>query len=286
MHDSESFPALLQREGIDVTMLTDWFELNKHDPVARTLMLKIQLCERYYLRMLLNVVRRVEGFEELMTVNNRICPTFKQACFAYGLLNDNKEWTKAISEASLWLLRPQLQDIFITMLLFCDLTDVQIRNYCLLEIQDLLHRYGRSLEDFKDLPRPDPSLLTNMDNRLIRKALDFDIKKQDKSPMTQRYAFEALDITLRDILGLKCPEKKKQAFWWHDRFVRRRLQANPSSHPKGKKTRDIKVKEGEDEPTWIEILERFLIKEWDTPIQQIVAETYPDFTSMQTDKEY
>ncbi|GJZ88427.1 hypothetical protein Tco_0660209 [Tanacetum coccineum] len=173
MHDSESFPALLQREGIDVTMLTDWFELNKHDPVARTLMLKIQLCERYYLRMLLNVVRRVEGFEELMTVNNRICPTFKQACFAYGLLNDNKEWTKAISEASLWLLRPQLQDIFITMLLFCD-----IRNYCLLEIQDLLHRYGRSLEDFKDLPRPDPSLLTSMDNRLIREALDFDIKKE------------------------------------------------------------------------------------------------------------
>ncbi|GKC10722.1 ATP-dependent DNA helicase PIF1-like protein [Tanacetum coccineum] len=47
-----------------------------------------------------------------------------------------------------------------------------------------------------------------------------------------------------------------------------------------------KIKEGENEPTWIEIPERFLIKEWDTPIQQIVAETYPDFTSRQTDKEY
>ncbi|GJX17283.1 hypothetical protein Tco_0218115 [Tanacetum coccineum] len=50
----------------------------------------------------------VQGFEELMTVNNRICPTFKEACFAYGLLNDDKEWTKAISEASLWALGPQL----------------------------------------------------------------------------------------------------------------------------------------------------------------------------------
>ncbi|GKC85917.1 ATP-dependent DNA helicase PIF1-like protein [Tanacetum coccineum] len=47
-----------------------------------------------------------------------------------------------------------------------------------------------------------------------------------------------------------------------------------------------KIKEGEDEPTWIEIPERFLIKEWDTPIQQIVAETYPNFTSRQTDEEY
>ncbi|GKA90047.1 ATP-dependent DNA helicase PIF1-like protein [Tanacetum coccineum] len=31
---------------------------------------------------------------------------------------------------------------------------------------------------------------------------------------------------------------------------------------------------------------RFLIKEWDTPIEQIVAETYPDFTLRQTDEEY
>ncbi|GKA90046.1 hypothetical protein Tco_0811858, partial [Tanacetum coccineum] len=57
------------------------------------------------------------------------------------------------------------------------LKDVQICNYCLLEIQEFLHRYGRSLEDFKDLLRPGLSLLTNMDNRLIREALDFDIKK-------------------------------------------------------------------------------------------------------------
>ncbi|GJY31539.1 ATP-dependent DNA helicase PIF1 [Tanacetum coccineum] len=35
--DSERLPALLQREGIDVTMFTGWFELNKRDPEARTL---------------------------------------------------------------------------------------------------------------------------------------------------------------------------------------------------------------------------------------------------------
>ncbi|GKA78980.1 hypothetical protein Tco_0785517, partial [Tanacetum coccineum] len=57
------------------------------------------------------------------------------------------------------------------------LMDEQIRNYCLMEIKELLHKYGRSLTDFKDLPQPNPSLLTNMDNRLIREALDFDIKK-------------------------------------------------------------------------------------------------------------
>ncbi|GJS99542.1 hypothetical protein Tco_0820712 [Tanacetum coccineum] len=153
LRDSEKLPALLQREGIDVTMFTDWFELNKRDPVARTLTYadipkyyvwheqskqwqkrKQRKCigrivysspssgERYYLRMLLNVVRGVKGFEEMMTVNKRLYTTFKETCFAYGLLNDDKEWSHAIGEASMWALGPQLRDIFITMLLFCDIS--------------------------------------------------------------------------------------------------------------------------------------------------------------------
>ncbi|GJS64165.1 ATP-dependent DNA helicase PIF1-like protein [Tanacetum coccineum] len=56
--------------------------------------------ERYYLRMLLNVVRGTQKFEELLTVNNRLCVTFKAACFAYGLLDDDREWTRAISKAN------------------------------------------------------------------------------------------------------------------------------------------------------------------------------------------
>ncbi|GKA93712.1 hypothetical protein Tco_0815698 [Tanacetum coccineum] len=137
-------------------------------------------------------------------------PHVQKACFAYGLLNDDMEWTKAILEASLWALGPQLRDLFITILLFCDVSrplklweqtwkflseDIlhrkrklydypelqlsieQIQNYCLVEIQELLNRNGRSLTDFQDLPRPNPQLLTNMDNRLIREALNFDMNK-------------------------------------------------------------------------------------------------------------
>ncbi|GJU57970.1 ATP-dependent DNA helicase PIF1-like protein [Tanacetum coccineum] len=47
-----------------------------------------------------------------------------------------------------------------------------------------------------------------------------------------------------------------------------------------------KLKEGEDEPTWIDIPEMFLIKTWDCPIRQIIEETYLDFTSRQTNDEY
>ncbi|GJZ08213.1 ATP-dependent DNA helicase PIF1 [Tanacetum coccineum] len=241
LRDSQNLPALLEREDIKLTMFTEWFELNKRDTAARKLTYaeipkyyvwheqakvwqkrKQKKCigriyysnpasgERYYLRMILNVARGPQSFKELMTVNDRLYATFKEACFAYGLLNDDKEWAHAISEASFWALGPQLRDLFVTMLLFCDvsrplqlweqswqilsedilhkkrklfkypdlqLTDEQLKNYCLLEIEALLNRNGRSLTDFPDLPRPDPTLLTHIDNRLIREALDYDIKK-------------------------------------------------------------------------------------------------------------
>ncbi|GJU10276.1 ATP-dependent DNA helicase PIF1-like protein [Tanacetum coccineum] len=51
-------------------------------------------------------------------------------------------------------------------------------------------------------------------------------------------------------------------------------------------TLPAKMKEGKDEPTWIEIPEKFLIKMWVCPIWKIVEETYPVFTSRQTNDKY
>ncbi|GJR01605.1 DNA helicase PIF1, ATP-dependent [Tanacetum coccineum] len=119
LRDSERLPALLQREGIDVTMFTDWFELNKRDPDARTLTYA-DIPKHYVWHEQSKL--GVFGFEDLMTVNKRVCATFKEACFGYGLLHDDKEWSHAIAEASLWALGPQQRDIFVTMLIFCDVS--------------------------------------------------------------------------------------------------------------------------------------------------------------------
>lgn len=48
--------------------------------------------ERYYLRMLLNVVKGATSFEDIRTVNGVLHPTFRSACTALGLLGDAKEW--------------------------------------------------------------------------------------------------------------------------------------------------------------------------------------------------
>nr|GEX71771.1 hypothetical protein [Tanacetum cinerariifolium] len=54
----------------------------------------------------------------------------------------------------------------------------------------------------------------------------------------------------------------------------------------GDGTMPAKKKQGGDEATWIEIPERFLIKEWTNPIEQIVQETYSDFTTRQHDDDH
>ncbi|GLT26173.1 hypothetical protein SLA2020_012580 [Shorea laevis] len=65
--------------------------------------------ERYYLRILLNVVQRPRSYKEFKNVNGTQHTTFKQACYALGLISDDKEWNDAIDEARHWAIGPQLR---------------------------------------------------------------------------------------------------------------------------------------------------------------------------------
>ncbi|GJY18363.1 ATP-dependent DNA helicase PIF1-like protein, partial [Tanacetum coccineum] len=72
----------------------------------------------------------------------------------------------------------------------------------------------------------------------------------------------------------------------HSRFVipLELLENNTCGINDGKQP--AKIKDGEDEPTWIQILKKFLINASDSPITQIVAETYPNFIERQKDNTY
>ena len=48
--------------------------------------------KKFYLRMLLMVVRGPQSFEALKTVDDVICETFHDACLRHGLLEDDGEW--------------------------------------------------------------------------------------------------------------------------------------------------------------------------------------------------
>ena len=79
--------------------------------------------ECFYLQMLLNVVIGARSFKEIRTINNVINSDFKSACYALGLLDDDKEWHEALNHVSHWALGKQLRKLFIIILIFCEIFD-------------------------------------------------------------------------------------------------------------------------------------------------------------------
>jgi hypothetical protein len=137
------------------TMLTTWFEVNQNFEEARNLTYcdfpskwrwdesirtwlprqnkegKIghiyyvhpSVGERYYLRMLLLIVKRPTDCEDIQKYNNILYSIFKEACKARGLLTDDQEWYNAFDEALTWVTSNQLRQLFVTMLLHCEIGD-------------------------------------------------------------------------------------------------------------------------------------------------------------------
>jgi hypothetical protein len=78
--------------------------------------------ERFYLRTLLTVVTGATSFQHLHTVNGTVHPTFKQACAALGLLQDDREWVQCLTEAAEMQVGSSLRSLFATILLHCNPT--------------------------------------------------------------------------------------------------------------------------------------------------------------------
>ena len=162
--------------------------------------------ERYFLRMLLLVVKGARSFEEVRTYNGVVYSTFRLACNARGLLGDDQEWYSAFDEAAAWATSPQLRKLFVTMLLFCEVKDERaffekvwrvladdiqyrlrdnmgnpefhvcdedLRNYLLDDIHALFQRNGAKMWEHA-LPEKTKNFEDIPGNRLIEEALSYD----------------------------------------------------------------------------------------------------------------
>ncbi|XP_050290504.1 uncharacterized protein LOC126728763 [Quercus robur] len=131
----------------------------------------------------------------------------RSTCYALGLLDDDKEWHEALNHASYWASGKQLRELFVTMLIFCEvanpyklwisnwqllsedilhrqrtvlrydnlhLDDSQLQNYALCEIEQILVKSGRSLHEFESIPYPNTLLLRQSNNRVLQEELDYD----------------------------------------------------------------------------------------------------------------
>ncbi|XP_031116655.1 ATP-dependent DNA helicase PIF1-like [Ipomoea triloba] len=147
--------------------------------------------------------------------------SFRDACYARGLIYDEKEYIDAILEASQWSTANALRRLFVTLLTsksishpekvwnatwqyLCEdaeyrlrcatlnqdvcMTDQRKILYGLVEVEKLLSMWNQSLKDYPHMPIPDWSQIETLQNRLILEELSYDLdqlrKKHDLMVLT------------------------------------------------------------------------------------------------------
>ncbi|PIA37121.1 hypothetical protein AQUCO_03100103v1, partial [Aquilegia coerulea] len=114
--------------------------------------------ERFYLRLLLTVVKGPSSFESLYSVDGIEHKTYREACIARGLLEDDNEWDKCLEEAVIMKSDPSDSDV-------CD--------YGLFLMNDYLLESGKTLSDFPNMPLLCKTWNEVVTNRLITEHQNF-----------------------------------------------------------------------------------------------------------------
>ncbi|KAF7831919.1 ATP-dependent DNA helicase PIF1-like [Senna tora] len=94
----------------------EWYIRKAGYAIGRLYYVPLGLGELHYLCLLLTFVKGATSFEDIRTVNGVLHPTFKDACYAMGLLDDDEEYVDGITEASNWSSGVYLRKLFLTLL--------------------------------------------------------------------------------------------------------------------------------------------------------------------------
>jgi len=79
--------------------------------------------EKHYLRLLLTAVRGAQSFDDIRTVDEVLHPTYRSACTALRLLEDDGEWVSCFIEAVRFSTGSSLRSLFVIALMHSDLAD-------------------------------------------------------------------------------------------------------------------------------------------------------------------
>ncbi|CAG8746952.1 3506_t:CDS:1, partial [Racocetra fulgida] len=203
--DEENLQNVANRNQNHITTLTAWFQKNIENSIAhiytyvdfpsyytwnssrckwtprktsttmigRLYMVQPSEGERYYLQTLLTHVKGAIGFDNLKTINSYTCNNFKEVCSYLGLLQNDTEWDACLLEASAVQTGHQLQQLFATILLFCQLVKPELLwdNHKVALCEDILyqaHVQLQDLDDASDIPTViEHEALTQLENILL-----------------------------------------------------------------------------------------------------------------------
>ncbi|CAN6868444.1 unnamed protein product [Brassica oleracea] len=226
------------------TMLTEWFEMNRRyeevrklkyiemltmfvwdnsnkiyikrqqrGSIGRIVNINPAAGDKYYLGILVSLVRGPTCYDDLYTVGEIKYDTFQEACYARGFLGTDKDWHDSMSEASQFSSPRSLRYLFVLILIYCQVSEPrklwdhsweymaedvlmrqrrllrfpdlqltldELQHYTLIEIETLLQNYEKSLTEFAGMPLPNKAIMDEMKNRAMARHNQFDLAEEQK----------------------------------------------------------------------------------------------------------
>uniref|UniRef100_A0ABD2WZ56 ATP-dependent DNA helicase n=1 Tax=Trichogramma kaykai TaxID=54128 RepID=A0ABD2WZ56_9HYME len=108
-------------EKIDGIDESKWQKRVKHiKSIGRMYTVNPSQIELFHLRILLLHIKGATSFDDLKTVNGVVHDTFSAACLAHGFIEDDEEWTRAMTEASTFMMPKQLRRLYVRILIHCN----------------------------------------------------------------------------------------------------------------------------------------------------------------------
>ena len=100
--------------------------------------------ERFHLRMLLLHVAGAQSYDDIRTVDGQLCATFREAARRRGLLADDTEWERCMTEAALFRMPRQLRSLFATLCAYNAVGDAAAlwEHHAASLTEDLERRFG------------------------------------------------------------------------------------------------------------------------------------------------
>ncbi|XP_050876133.1 uncharacterized protein LOC127079808 [Lathyrus oleraceus] len=234
-YDHQQIADVLNNERNSKTMLTQFFALNLRDPQARKYLYREipkHYCwnkrgmewhrrrstrkvigriytvspsegDKFYLRLLLSHVTGPTSWEYLLTNNGMTFSTFKKSAEDRGFLETDHSIRDCLVEATSLRMPYALRRLFVTILIFCEPTDVRglwneffthmvedyqtannvvesdLTNMLLKDLNELLNLHGKKIDDY-DLPSLPPNTIDRgAVPSIIQEELAIDIPNED-----------------------------------------------------------------------------------------------------------
>ena len=167
--------------------------------------------ECFYLCLLLTCVKGAKDWKDLYSFEGHEYPSFRQACIACGLLEDDQEWSQCLEEARHMQTGSQLRQLFVTIIRDCtpadpralwdtfwphicddlsyqlrrdanipEASEAQIQDYGLYLIDQPLSHTSKRLQDWDTMPHIHTNWGAILGNRLIQEQHIYDRVQQQR----------------------------------------------------------------------------------------------------------